>query len=283
MIRPYLPQRQYLIAATAAVLGSIFLFGGALMFGLISPANTGGITTLVPTTPILVRSVAGFLLVGGGFYYLRSGSQTGDDTSNLTAAESPPEKPQSPPELVGTDIDTTIADSRDAVRLKSIEYTQTEVYEMLYETARTTITVTQACSEAEADRLLETGEWTSDTVAQAFLSDTQSYPVTFHVIRWAAPGTAYTIAIEQTSSAIDAMLSKDSSQPIDSSASTDSVDPLRSLVDDIRTTIDAQRRGSSDVGFGSTTLTTNTTTQPTDDDTAVPPDTPAQEPMREDS
>ncbi len=282
MNRSYLPATRHLITTVAAVLVLLLIVGGAVIFGLISATNVSRIATIIPTPPQLVQSVAGLLLIGVGLYYIRSGGQKRDTATQLTSTESPPEQPQSPPKLIGAELDAIMDNSRDVVQLKTVPYPQTEAHELLYETAHTAITVTRAASASEAHQLLESGGWTTNTIAQGFLGNKQSYPITFQLIRWATPRTAYDIAIEQTIHAIVALLAEDQSAAVEATEDIDAVEPLQSVINDIQAAIDRQR-GTVSAATSNSMTAAGAASGKVDDPSAVDTQTVGQSSRKEDN
>jgi len=183
------------------ILGVSLIAIGALLLGVLPATLFSQATSIVPTSATLTRGISAIVLIVTAFVYIRSNPSDGGDRS-LVSPESPPEMPRHAPQLTSAQFDALVTESLRDIQLKDIPYEDTHPRQDLRETARMGIMMAFSCDEAKAEQMLKTGTWTDDAVAEAFLASGIAYPVGFQLFRWANPGEAYTIALDQTSLAI---------------------------------------------------------------------------------
>jgi hypothetical protein len=191
----------YLVWILVVVLGTSLIATGGVLVGVLPATLFNQATSIVPTSATLIRRVSAVVLIVTAFVYIRSDPSDGGDGS-LVSPESPPEIPRHAPQLTSAQFDALVTESLRDIQLKDIPYQNTPPRQDLRETARMGIMMTFSCDEAKAEQMLKTGTWTDDAVAEAFLASDIAYPVGFQLFRWANPGEAYTIALDQTSLAI---------------------------------------------------------------------------------
>lgn len=191
----------YLVWILVGVLGTSLIATGGVLVGVLPVTLFNQATSIVPTSATLTRGVSAIVLIVTAFVYIRSDPSDGGDGS-LVSPESPPEIPRHAPQLTSAQFDALVTESLRDIQLKDIPHQNTPPRQDLRETARMAIMMAFSCNEAKAEQMLKTGTWTDDSVAEAFLSSDIAYPVGFQLFRWANPGEAYTIALDQTSLAI---------------------------------------------------------------------------------
>lgn len=192
---------QYLVWILLGILAASLIAIGGLLLDILPATLFIQATSIVPTSATLTRGVSAIVLIVTAFVYIRTDPSDGGDGS-LVSAESPPETPRHAPQLTSTQFDALVTESLRDIQLKNISYEDTAPRQDLRETAQMAITVAFSCNEAKAEEMLTTGTWTDDAVAEAFLASKIAYPAGFQLFRWANPGQAYTIALDQTSLAI---------------------------------------------------------------------------------
>ena len=181
---------------------------GAVVAGLIGVGILAGVGPLQWVQRRVAPAVASIglvqlVLVGAfltvGVWVLRASTPPADRRRLVDGP--PPSTPRQAPRLVGAGFDAAVADAIRAVRLKDTAYSDTSPQQTLSETAHDVLTLVEG-DAATAEQALETGAWTSDPIAAAFLSDAVAFPASFQLLRWATPGVAYERAVEHTTSAI---------------------------------------------------------------------------------
>lgn len=181
---------------------------GAVVAGLIGVGILAGVGPLQWVQRRVAPAVAAIglvqlVLVGAfltvGVWVLRASTPPADRRRLVDGP--PPGTPRQAPRLVGAGFDAAVADAIRDVRLKDTAYSDTSPQQTLSETAHDVLTLVEG-DAATAEQALETGAWTSDPIAAAFLSDAVAFPASFQLLRWATPGVAYERAVEHTTSAI---------------------------------------------------------------------------------
>lgn len=185
------------------------LLGG--LFGIfLRPAIGLGLWATVEAILPLRVFVAGIVVVFVGLGLLRFSDRNTEQTHQLVSTHLPPEEPKQPPAQTGAEVEETIANAAIDVSVKQVEENSTDPHTQLTKLLKRVITSSDAIDE-DAITVIETGEWTDDTIARAFLSETQDYPLRFRLVRWARPAMAYDRAVTRTVQAIAALA--DSSVP----------------------------------------------------------------------
>lgn len=192
---------QYLVWILVGVLVASLIAIGGLLLGVLPATLFTEATSIVPTSTTLTRGVSAIILIVTAFVYIRTDPSDGGG-GILVSPESPPEMPRHAPQLTSAQFDALVTESLRNIQLKKIPYEDTPPRQELRETGRMAIMMAFSCNEAKAEQMLKTGTWTDDSVAEAFLASDIAYPVGFQLFRWANPGEAYTIALDQTSLAI---------------------------------------------------------------------------------
>lgn len=192
---------RYLVWLSIAVLTISLIVSGGILLGLLPVRPVIQALNFVPTSATVTRGISAVILIMIAFVYIRTDpSDAGVGT--LVSQESPPETPRHAPQLTRTEFDSVVTDSLREIQLKDIAYEDTTPRQNLRETAQMAITVAFSCSEVKAEEVLKSGEWTDDTIAEAFLAPDVAYPVGFRLFRWANPGQAYIVALDRTSQSI---------------------------------------------------------------------------------
>jgi len=192
---------QYLVWVLVGILGASLIAIGGILVDVLPATLFNQATSIVPTSATLTRGVSAIILIVTAFVYIRIDRSDGGDGS-LVSPESPPEMPRHAPQLTSAQFDALVTESLRDIQLKNIPYEDTPPHQDLRETGRMAIMMVFSCNETKAEQMLKTGTWTDDAVAEAFLAPDIAYPVGFQLFRWANPGQAYTIALDQTSLAI---------------------------------------------------------------------------------
>ena len=185
------------------IAGALLLGGVAI--GLLQSVIPGTITRIETAVPasVLVSVVVGLLGVLAVVSLRESGTQQSYVEPLVTGPA--PERPKRPPAIVGDEFTMAVSDAAQAVRVRQADPTATAPYQRLYATAVSVVSRARGCSSAEAETLVESGDWTDDPVARAFLSPTATHPRWFRLLRWARPELAYERGVFRTVTAIQSI------------------------------------------------------------------------------
>ena len=185
------------------IAGALLLGGVAV--GLLQSVIPGTITRVETVVPagVLVSVVVGLLGVLAVVSLRESGTQQSYVEPLVTGPA--PERPKRPPAIVGDEFTMAVSDAAQAVRVRQADPTATAPYQRLYATAVSVVSRARGCSSAEAETLVESGDWTDDPVARAFLSPTATHPRWFRLLRWARPELAYERGVFRTVTAIQSI------------------------------------------------------------------------------
>lgn len=184
----------------------VLLAGGLVAAGLAPIELVARAAATLGSAIELVHLLLVITFAGAGLLVLRETAEPHKRFGGLVSTAPPPETPRNAPQLVGEEFDATVKEALRSVRLKDTAYSDTLPQQQLYATAHAGVKLAEGCDDEIATQILTAGEWTSDPLAEAFLSDTVAYPVRFQLLRWASPGEAYLQAIERTGSAVNRVL-----------------------------------------------------------------------------
>lgn len=198
---------RYLFVSIVGLLLILLVGGGLLLAGLVPASFAERLTTAFSIPARLIQILAFLLLSVSGVIFIRY-SGLAPQSNSLTTAELKPEVPRSAPHLIGDQFDSHVAEALRDVRLKDVDYDDTEPQQVLSNTTQTAIRLAFSCDDDEAARILADGEWTTDPVAKAFLSESKKAPPGFRLLRWAKPGQAYEIALDRTTHATYQLISQ---------------------------------------------------------------------------
>lgn len=224
-------------------------FAGALLLGgiaigllqIVIPGTISRIETAVPAS-VLVSVVVGLLGVLAVVSLRESGTQQSYVEPLVTGLA--PERPKRPPAIVGDEFTTAVSDAAQAVRVRQVDPEETGPYQRLYTTAVSVVSRARDCSSTEAETLVESGDWTDDPVARAFLSPTATHPRWFRLLRWARPELAYERGVFRTITAIQSIAVADvpgytSQTEHGASGNTESLTADQGVIGTLRTVLGA--------------------------------------------
>ena len=157
------------------------------------------------------QQLLALILLAIGTAYLRTHVVSDGDTDpGRSSDSSPPEEPQTPPRIVGEELATTVTETRRKLRQGVIQPSaDTEPQQTLQNIVVTAVRLRDGCSRATAAETVETGAWTDDRLAQAFLSDEISYPARHQLLQWGRTDLAYERALEHTIQIVEQTLVRD--------------------------------------------------------------------------
>lgn len=122
----------------------------------------------------------------------------------VTQTDQPPEEPRTPPRVIGEQFAATIDEAVTTIsRGAEQDSAQTDPQQRLRELVIATTRLREGCQRSTARDRVESGKWTDDRVAQAFLSDKIEPPPRQQLIRWGRADVAYERAVERTVNAVD--------------------------------------------------------------------------------
>jgi hypothetical protein len=197
----------YLLLSIIGLLLISLVGGGLLLADLLPSSFVEELTTVFSIPAGLVRISVVPLLAVVGLMFIKYGG-TVSRSNSLVSAELNPEAARNAPRLIGDQFDSSVDEALRDVRLKDADFENTEPRQILYDTTHTAVRLALSCGDEEAARVLSEGDWATDPVAKAFLSDTQKPPAGFRLLKWAKPGKAYEIALDRTSNATYQLISQ---------------------------------------------------------------------------
>lgn len=173
------------------------LLSVAVGTSLLGPFLPESVTMLTAVPTGLLVGVLTLLLGLIAVSALRSQSTISTSPTPLIQGP-PPERPQQPPARTGAAFDATVSEAARDIRVKQVDTAATVPRDRLRRTAITIVETTRECTRDEAETLVSAGDWTSDPVARAFVSEQGEYSVLFRVLWWARPEMAYERAVSRT-------------------------------------------------------------------------------------
>jgi hypothetical protein len=189
------------------LLGFAFIGGLLFLSGPLPAGVRSGIRGILPASPDTVRQIVAIVLAVGGIAFLLLSSQTAED--EFAPTDPTPEASQRPPAIAGDEFEASVEQALDEIRLQGIAYAETEPHSVLRQVSEETIRSAQHCSPQEANNVIARGSWTDDAVAQAFLSESITPPVTFRLLRWVSPVEAYRYGLSRTVRAVTQLINAD--------------------------------------------------------------------------
>lgn len=188
------------------VMAALTLLVAGILLILLLPwlprSVTTGLQTVgdaLPLSFVLTGLLVLFVSLG---LWLSSDRVTDAPDRRFIPEGTPPERPQSPPARPGEAFENAVESAVINVRIKGVDPSETEPREELRSVVRSVLAQQPEVSGDEAQAMIETGEWTTDRVAQGFFSDDVTYPLAFRVLRWARPGLAYERAATRSIDAV---------------------------------------------------------------------------------
>jgi hypothetical protein len=198
---------RYLLTIGGVLLGFVFIGGLLFLSGPLPAGVRSGIRGILPASPDTVRQIVAVVLTVGGIAFLLLSSQTAED--EFAPTDPTPEASQRPPAIAGDEFEASVEQALDEIRLQGIAYAETEPHSVLRQVSEETIRSAQDCSAQEANNVIARGSWTGDAVAQAFLSESITPPVTFRLLRWVSPVEAYRYGLSRTVRAVTQLINAD--------------------------------------------------------------------------
>ena len=196
------------------------------------------LTSAVPALPVTTSQALLVGALGGlGVLYLRYDTTTGEQAGFLVDETAPPEASRNAPRIAGDTFDRKRRDALDEIRLKRVQYRETEPRQTLRELVRTVVQLSENCSAGEAERAVDDGTWTSDPVAQAFCSETIAYPTHLRLLRWARSDIAYETSLTRTTNALTRFVERELETRPATTASQDDSQPPTNWLETIETAI----------------------------------------------
>lgn len=137
--------------------------------------------------------------------YFRGGSSTAADREPFV--ETPPEEAARPVAVVGAAFDARLEESLEAIERGDRSASETGLETTLEDAVLEALQLRRGRSRERALSLLESGEWTDDRVAAAFLADDSvDFPLRFRILRWLRPELAAERAVERSVAELAALL-----------------------------------------------------------------------------
>ncbi|WP_276254759.1 DUF7269 family protein [Halomontanus rarus] len=128
--------------------------------------------------------------------YFRGDSSTAD---HEPLVETPPEEATRPVAVVGAAFDARLSDALEAIERGDRSASETGLETTLEDAVCEALRLQRGCSRDRARSILESGEWTDDGVAAAFLAaDAVDFPLRFRILRWLRPELAAERAVDRT-------------------------------------------------------------------------------------
>lgn len=128
--------------------------------------------------------------------YFRGDSSTAD---REPLVETPPEEATRPVAVVGAAFDARLEDALETIERGDRPVSETGLETTLEDAVCEALRLRRGYSTDRARSLLESGEWTDDGVAAAFLAaDAVDFPLRFRILRWLRPELAAERAVERT-------------------------------------------------------------------------------------
>lgn len=185
----------------------VFIAGVLLLVARPMPGVFEAIATIVPSLPgDTLQRVLVVTLIVIGVLLVRTDRGWGEDHRSLLGDRHPPERPHDAPSVFGDRFDDQVSAARTEIRLQETPYDRTEPRKTLRTLLVRAIALERECTMAYAVERVDNGDWTTDPVAGAFVSDELEYPVRFQLYRWARSTDAYTRAVERTVVELDSYL-----------------------------------------------------------------------------
>lgn len=145
-------------------------------------------------------------LVGAGILSLWADHRRSSAIPSMVGDRHPPERPRNAPTVLGERFDAELSETIQDIRLNETDFDRTAIRQSLRNLLHRAIKQGRTCSDDRATAVIETGDWTDDAVAAAFLGNPPEPPPRFQLFAWARPTAAYEHAIERTSLALDAFV-----------------------------------------------------------------------------
>jgi|APHM01.1.fsa_nt_gi hypothetical protein len=148
------------------------------------------------------------LLAGVGVLYSRTQTLPNNDTDTTDSPDTvAPEDPQTPPQVVGEQFETTVSETLQDLRQGTAQpEDDTDPQQVLRDNLTTAVQLRDGCSQRAARSTIQAGSWTDDRLAQAFLSDEIAYPPRHQLLEWGRTDLAYERALEHTVQVVERMI-----------------------------------------------------------------------------
>lgn len=126
------------------------------------------------------------------------------DIGSTLLVDTPPERSIPSSTVVGSAFDERTSWTAERIARGEIDAEESQSRRELRETLRGVLRRDGTLSSTAIEDRLESGSWTDDSIAGAFLASDVDYPLRYRIVRWLQPNIAYERAVRRTAEAIAA-------------------------------------------------------------------------------